>query len=120
MSEVGYLLDSGCHNRLWFRFRLGLGVKNPVQRNRLYGYGLLHEAEEELAAALGPAPIETERELIQVVVEMLLADRALVGSHQPPLEERDHSMDSRQQFQRGLLLAPQEGDLMRVAVLRRR
>jgi hypothetical protein len=33
---VGYLLDSGDPNGLWFRFRPGLGVKNVVERHRLY------------------------------------------------------------------------------------
>jgi hypothetical protein len=36
---------------LWFRSRLGSGVKNPMQGDGLNRYGLLHEAEEELAAA---------------------------------------------------------------------
>ena len=51
IGPVGYLLDSGYPYRLWFPFDLGAGVKNPVQRNRLDSYRLLHEAEEELAAA---------------------------------------------------------------------
>jgi Family of unknown function (DUF5670) len=48
----GYLLHSGNPNRLWFRFRLGFWVKNPIQRNRLDCHRLLCEAEEELATAL--------------------------------------------------------------------
>ena len=51
-SRDGYLLDSGSLNRLWFCFRLGLGVNNPIQRNRLDCDGLLRKAEEEFTAAL--------------------------------------------------------------------
>src|SRR5712691_3011524 len=50
-QEVGYLLDSGSPYRLWFRFGFGAGVNNPIQGNGLDCYGLLHETEEELAAA---------------------------------------------------------------------
>src|SRR5258708_38329938 len=51
-TEEGHLLHSGNPNRLWFRFRLGFGAKNPIQGNRLDRYRLLYEAEEELATAL--------------------------------------------------------------------
>jgi len=37
---------------MWLRFRLGFGVKNPIQGNGLYRHGLLYEAEEEIAPAL--------------------------------------------------------------------
>src|ERR1019366_4026179 len=94
-SLEGYLLDSGIPYRLWFGFGLDSGVKNPVQGNGLDGYGLLHEAGKELAPAVGSPPVESELELIQVVIEMLVADRSLVGSHQPPFEEADHAVNSR-------------------------
>jgi len=70
-------------------------VKNPIQGNGLDRHRLLYEAEKELATALRSPPVKMERELIQIVMEMLMADRALMGSHQPPFEERDHPMDSR-------------------------
>ena len=76
----GYLLDSGSPYRLWFLFRPGFGVKNPIQGDGLDRHGLLHEPEEKLAAARSSPPVESERELIEVVVEMLVADGALVGS----------------------------------------
>jgi len=37
---------------LWFRFRRGFGVKNPIQGNRLDCHRLLYEAEEEPATTL--------------------------------------------------------------------
>ena len=51
MAGDGYLLDSGNPYRLRFHFRLGIGMQNVVQRYRLNRNGLLHETEEELAAA---------------------------------------------------------------------
>ena len=48
----GYLLDSGDPYRLRFHSRLGIGMKNVVKRYRLKRNCLLHETEEELAAAL--------------------------------------------------------------------
>jgi hypothetical protein len=95
MNRGGYLLDSGSLYSLWFRFRLGSGVKNMIQGYWFDRDGLLHETEEELAAAFGPSAVESEGELVQVVVEMLVADRPLVRPYQPPLDERDHSVDSR-------------------------
>jgi hypothetical protein len=65
-------------------------VKDPIQGNRFDYDCLLDEAKEQFAAAFGSPPIEAERELVQVVVRMLVADRSLVGSHKPPFEERDH------------------------------
>ena len=47
----GYLLHSPSPYRLWFRFDLGSGVKDPIQGNGLDCQRLLHQAEEELAAA---------------------------------------------------------------------
>ena len=85
---------------LWSDFRLGfgVGVMDESKRNGINGDGLLRQAEEEFAAAFRSAPIESESELVQVVVEMLVTDSPLVGSHQPSLEERDDSVDTRQQL----------------------
>ena len=47
----GYLLHSPNPYRLWFRVGFNSGVKDPSQGNRLDYQRLLHEAEEELAAA---------------------------------------------------------------------
>jgi hypothetical protein len=62
----GYLLHSPSPYRMWFRVGFDSGVKDPSQGNRLDCQGLLHEAEEELAATFGPPPIESERKLVQV------------------------------------------------------
>ena len=93
---------TGCGLALVFR------VKDPIQGNRFDYDCLLHEAKEQFAAAFGSPPIEAERELVQVVIKMLVADRSLVGSHQPPFEERDHPMNSRHQLRWRLLTTSQE------------
>ena len=49
---------------------------------------------KELATALWSPPVEAKREFIQIVIEMLLADRALMGSHHPPFEVRDGQMNA--------------------------
>ena len=62
---------------------------------RSYGNGLLGEAMEEQPAGLGTSAIEAEGEFVEVVVEMLVLDAALMGSHQPSLKQR------RQRYERG-------------------
>ncbi len=60
-------------------------------------HGLLGEAVEELSPRGGFAPVESKRELIEVVVEMLEPNGALMGAEQPTFEQGDHPMDPRQQ-----------------------
>ena len=81
IRELGYVLDSGspiCCGTL-------AGLDDPGIGDRFDVYRLLDEAEEELAAAVGPATVESKSELVQVVVEMLTADGPLMGSDQPTL-----------------------------------
>ena len=61
---------------------------------RSYGNGLLGEAMEEQSAGLGTSAIEAEGEFVEVVVEMLVLDAALMGSHQPSLEQRRNVMNA--------------------------
>ena len=65
----------------------------PVMGNRIGGHSLLRQTKEELASTLGSPAIEAERELVQIVVEVLVADRSLVGSNQPPFEQGDHTVN---------------------------
>ena len=44
--------------------------------------------------------VETEREFIQVVVQMLRADRALVSAQKPSFHQRGDTVDARHQFVR--------------------
>ena len=84
IAVAGYPLDSGSPHRLWFSLRRDR-VNDPVVRDRVDGHCLLRQAVEEHATAARPPAIEAEGELIQVVVEVLMADGSLVGSHQPSL-----------------------------------
>ena len=118
LPTEGYLLYSGSFYRLRFGFGLDLvcGVKNPVQGNGLHCDRLLHEAKKQLAAAFGSPPVESERELVQVVIEMLVANRSLVGPHQPSFEQGDDAVHSRHRLRWSLLLTPQECDVVMVAL----
>ena len=49
---------------------------------RIDGDGLLNEAKEQLAAAARAASVEPEGELVEVVVQMFVRDRAVMGAQQ--------------------------------------
>src|SRR5450759_3091991 len=83
--------------------------------NRIDGHSLLRQTKEELAAALGSSAIESEREFIEIVVEVLLTDRSLVGSHQPTFEQGDREVNPRHQLRWSLLLSLEKRDLVLVA-----
>jgi hypothetical protein len=61
-------------------------VNYLVMGNGIDGHRLLRQTKEELASTLGSTAIEPEREFIEIVVQVLMADCSLVGSHQPPFE----------------------------------
>ena len=72
-----------------------------------YGLGcgrqcLFDQAKEKFAPALRFSPIESECEFVEVVHQMRVADRALVGSEQPAFQQRNDSMHAGQQFARVL------------------
>jgi hypothetical protein len=48
-------------------------------------YRVLHQPEEQLASAARAAAVESKGELIQVVIEVFVADGPLMGSYEPPL-----------------------------------
>jgi hypothetical protein len=76
---------------------------------------LLREAKEEQAPTLGSPAIEAERELIEIVVEVLMADRSLVGSNQLPLEQGDHTVNPWHQVRQSFLFPFEQRDLVLVA-----
>jgi hypothetical protein len=76
--------------------------------NRIDGHSLLCQTKEELASALGSSAIEPERKFIQIVVEVLMTDRSLVGSHQPTFEQGDREVNPWHQLRGSLLLSPLE------------
>jgi hypothetical protein len=66
--------------------------------NRVDVHGLLQEPGEEEAARSSATPIEAEGELVQVVVEVFVADRPLVGCQQPALEQGGYAVNSRHEL----------------------
>jgi len=72
------------------------------------------EPVEQFASGAGDPPIEAERELVQVVVQVLRAHGALVGSEQPSLQRGDHQMDAREQFQGGFLPSCQNSHVVSI------
>src|SRR5580692_7593912 len=95
-QPVGYPLDSCSPNLLWFAG--GSLINHSPVCGRGSGDGLLNKSVEELPPASRSTPVEAERKLVQVVGQMLRAHRSLVCAHQPPLQQRDHQMYTRQQF----------------------
>ncbi len=55
---------------------------------------LLHEAIKELSPVARPASIEPKGELIEVELQVLVADRPLVGTQDPALQQGCDSMDA--------------------------
>src|ERR1039458_5267064 len=64
-------------------------------RNGLSSHRLLHEPLEELPWLLAAARVEAERELVQVVSQLGLADGARVRPHQPALQPPGHKIHAR-------------------------
>ncbi len=74
---------------MWFGDFLGFcnRVNNHLVSRGIHGYRLLDEPIEEFASAFGFAAVETEGELVQLVVQMFVAHGALMGAQQPALEQ---------------------------------
>src|SRR4051794_18319689 len=73
---------------------------------------LLNEMEEEFAAMSRPSSVESKRELVEVVVQMHLADRAMMGAEQPAFEQRHDAVHARQQLGGELVMAAQVRNAM--------
>ena len=82
---------------------------------RPYGNGLLGKAMEEQPAGAGAPAIEAEGELVEVVVEMPVLDAALMGSHQPSLEQRGNVMNAGHDHVGRIGTTADDGDSMLVA-----
>src|SRR5260370_37567437 len=67
------------------------------KRDWLYWDGLLSQSVEQLASGGRLASVETEREFVEIIVEMVVANRSLVCPKQPPFEQREHSVRSGQE-----------------------
>lgn len=58
-------------------------------------YSLLYESVEKHATGTGCSSVESERELVEVVRKVLLADSALEGTQEPSLEQRSYPVHGR-------------------------
>ena len=82
-----------------------------IDQNRL-----LDEPPEEHPSAGGHSPVEPERELIEVIAQMLLGNSAMMYSQEPPLDQRRHLVNAGQYRLRSLLpLASQSRWVMDVS-----
>ena len=69
------------------------GSPQSGKGHRLHLNRLLSQSIEQFAPRSRLAPIEPEGEFVEIVVQVLLTNRALVGSQQPTLEQRDYPMN---------------------------
>ncbi len=67
---------------------------NVCAAHRRVPNGELEHSVEHHASAAGVMPIEAEHELVEVVVQMRVVDRAVVGAENPPLGQPGDSMHS--------------------------
>jgi hypothetical protein len=70
-----------------------LSADDHLQRDRLGGDGLLEQAVEEQPRMPEVAAVEAAGELIEVVVEVVGLDWALVGAEQLALQQGEHPVD---------------------------
>ena len=69
--------------------------------------GELHQAEEEHASRARVAAVEAEGELVEVRIEVLGANHALVGAKQPALEQARDAVNARHHDVRRIVLLAQ-------------
>jgi hypothetical protein len=67
---------------------------NACVSHRRVPNGKLKQSVEHHASAAGVTPTNAEHELVEVVVQMRVVDRALVGAESPPLGQRGDTMHS--------------------------
>src|SRR5680860_185856 len=68
---------------------------NLGPRNRFRGSGLFEQSVEEHPSGTGSASVEPEGELLEVRLEVIRADRPLMGPKKPALEQARDPMDAR-------------------------
>src|SRR5215470_13468651 len=93
----------------WLRLALGVSDQVPVA-HRIVADGEFEHAVQDQAPAAGPAPVEAEAELVQVALQVLVLDRALVGAQQPALGQGGDPVHPGQQLA-GILAAGAGGPL---------
>jgi hypothetical protein len=82
-------------------FGLDLGGTDELSAHELFVWhgfqlhGLLEKTVKQEAASLGSAAVETEREFVEVVVELGGMDSPMVNSQPPPIEETGNAVNTR-------------------------
>ena len=69
-----------------------------VERNWRDLNGLLSQTVEQFSSRGGGAPIEAEREFVEIVFEVFWGDASLMRAQQPTFEQRDDPMHPQQQM----------------------
>lgn len=103
-----YLLDSG------------LAMKRALRDQALEGRGfnrhrLLEQAVEQLPAVARQSSVESEREFVQVLAEMLPGDSSFMDAKQPAFHQGRHTMHTGQEGGSGLAALADDAGPMDVA-----
>jgi len=80
---------------LLLNFRLRIGYK-LMKGHRMHGDTLLNQAKEEHTAMSGFAAVEPEHKFVQISLQVIFFEGALVSPHQPTLNERCDTVYARQ------------------------
>ena len=93
---MGYRVSSSDYYILWMSQssksskassrRRALGCESPLGY-RVHQDSMLHKPIEQLSATARGSTIEAKCKLIQVIIQVLVTDRPLVGTHEPSLEK---------------------------------
>jgi len=75
------------------------------ERNRVCLHCLLSQSIEQFAARSRRSAVESKCEFVEVVIQVGVRNRALMGAEQPSFEQRDRAMDARKQVFSGILMA---------------
>src|SRR6266511_4421106 len=73
-------------------------MRERIERNGRDLNCLLCQTEEQFSPRGRLAPVEAKRELIQIILEILMSNGALMRAQQPTLEQRNDPMYSGQQM----------------------
>jgi hypothetical protein len=60
--------------------------------------GMLGEPIEEFTSGCGGSAVKPEGELVEIVLQMLIAYRTLMGAQQPAFQQRDHPVNTWQKM----------------------
>src|SRR4029450_5625707 len=94
-----------------------LAANHTVIWRRFHVQGLLYQPIEQLAPRTGFSAIESKREFIQVIIQMVPTDRPLVSSQQPAFEQSRDPMNPRKQLDGSILtLSTQNRNFMMVSI----